>query len=317
MTHNLLLGAAEGCTKFRSRNFGLACIVAVLMSLCTAFETHAEVIVVPNALETTDGNFFHDGGPVPIRVMQIYDASQFSAVSGPFLITQLAYRPDTTPGPSGPRTLNLRAFASTTSRAVAELSSTFAENIGSDNTLIFNGTLTWNTANLAGAGNARQFDIRGPLTTPFLYDPRAGNLVLDYQISSAGGVAIRRDAVSGDPTVNFVASFGSATATTGIVQGFSFVTQFTVQPIPKLPGDYNDDGVVDSADYVVWRNLAGTTYTQSDYDVWQANFGQSVGNGVALPSAEPLSAAVPEPSSWVLYCLGLIAAAVPRASRKP
>jgi hypothetical protein len=190
-------------------------------------------LVVPNALASAEGNFFHDGGPVPVRVMQIYDASQFASLSEPFLITGLTFRPDTIPGPSGPRSLTLQIYASTTSRSVAGLSATFANNIGTDNTLVFDGTQTWSTANLSAPGNTSEFDIVQTLTTPFLYDPRAGNLVLDFQISSAGGSLIRRDAVSGDLTVNFVASVGSATATTGNVLGFGFVTQFTVQQVPE------------------------------------------------------------------------------------
>ena len=71
---------------------------------------------------------------------------------------------------------------------------------------------------------------------------------------------------------------------------------FTFVP---LPGDYNGNGVVDSADYIVWRNGLGTTYTQNDYDVWRAHFGQTAGSGSALPSAEPLSATVPEPPALV------------------
>jgi hypothetical protein len=34
--------------------------------------------------------------------------------------------------------------------------------------------------------------------------------------------------------------------------------------------------------------------------VWQSHFGQTVGSGAALPSADPLSAAVPEPPTWLL-----------------
>jgi hypothetical protein len=68
---------------------------------------------------------------------------------------------------------------------------------------------------------------------------------------------------------------------------------------PTLAGDYNNDGTVDAADYVVWRNGLGTTYTQTDYDTWRANFGRSASNGAAAyalgATAEPLSADVPEP----------------------
>ena len=67
-----------------------------------------------------------------------------------------------------------------------------------------------------------------------------------------------------------------------------------------LAGDYNGNGIVDAADYVMWRKGLGTTYTQTDYNVWRAHFGQPPGSGAALPSAEPLSATVPEPATVVL-----------------
>jgi hypothetical protein len=51
------------------------------------------------------------------------------------------------------------------------------------------------------------------------------------------------------------------------------------------PGDYNNNGTVDAADYTAWRNVLGQsvtlpndstpgTVTQADYDVWKANFGR-------------------------------------------
>jgi hypothetical protein len=73
----------------------------------------------------------------------------------------------------------------------------------------------------------------------------------------------------------------------------------------SIPGDFNADGTVDAADYIVWRNGLGTTYTQPDYDVWRAHFGQTLG-------ASSLRATVPEPVSlafaFVCYvALGLAA----------
>jgi len=38
-------------------------------------------------------------------------------------------------------------------------------------------------------------------------------------------------------------------------------------------GDYNGDQKVDAADYTVWRDGLGTTYTQADYNVWRDNYG--------------------------------------------
>ena len=40
-------------------------------------------------------------------------------------------------------------------------------------------------------------------------------------------------------------------------------------------GDFNQDGTVDAADYVVWRKDLGGIYTQNDYNIWRAHFGQT------------------------------------------
>jgi PEP-CTERM motif-containing protein len=79
--------------------------------------------------------------------------------------------------------------------------------------------------------------------------------------------------------------------------------------LTPLPGDWNGDGKVDAADYVVWRNGFGTVFTQDHYNIWRAHFGQIAGSGAADPpsrvpaSAEPLSAAVPEPATLILMIL--------------
>ena len=66
-----------------------------------------------------------------------------------------------------------------------------------------------------------------------------------------------------------------------------------------LSGDYNNDGVVDTADYVVWRKGLGTNYAQTDYDVWRAHFGQTAGSGTSAT----VNAAVPEPTALLLLTL--------------
>jgi hypothetical protein len=72
-----------------------------------------------------------------------------------------------------------------------------AENLGTNNTLVFDGTVNAKTGNLPGPGNTRQFDYVFPFTTPFLYDPAAGNLVLDLQIEASGS-GVTFDTVSGE-----------------------------------------------------------------------------------------------------------------------
>lgn len=82
-----------------------------------------------------------------------------------------------------------------------------------------------------------------------------------------------------------------------------------------LAGDYNRDGLVDAADYVVWRGTYGTsvmpfegadgdgsgTIGDEDYPVWMAHFGET--SGPAAGAGASL-AAVPEPASFVLALMG-------------
>lgn len=79
-----------------------------------------------------------------------------------------------------------------------------------------------------------------------------------------------------------------------------------------LLGDFNDNGVVDAADYVVWRSNLGNPddsvlngngdaiagVGSSDYDLWRANYGHSNGSGGGSESDS--YASVPEPSSLIL-----------------
>jgi hypothetical protein len=70
-----------------------------------------------------------------------------------------------------------------------------------------------------------------------------------------------------------------------------------------LPGDYNSDGKVDDADYIVWRKGLGTTFGPNGYDVWRAHYGEtSAGAGSVLTASGSVSGGtgVPEPSSLIL-----------------
>jgi hypothetical protein len=82
--------------------------------------------------------------------------------------------------------------------------------------------------------------------------------------------------------------------------GWSTIPQIDA-PQP-LPGDYNNDGAVDAADYVRWRkvNSVGT------YATWRQSFGQSSGAG---------GFSVPEPASSTLFSFVCFAASLPRRRR--
>jgi hypothetical protein len=95
---------------------------------------------------------------------------------------------------------------------------------------------------------------------------------------------------------------------------------------PAISGDFNRDGVVDAADYVVWRQTLNQTVTkgagadanangvvdQSDYDLWRAHFGNTTGAG-----AFDNRSAVPEPSFAALACLATMGVAAFRQRKCP
>jgi hypothetical protein len=71
-----------------------------------------------------------------------------------------------------------------------------------------------------------------------------------------------------------------------------------------VPGDYNGNGIVDAADYVIWRNTMGQegsglaadgngngVVDSGDYDFWRARVGNSSG-AVANAVPEPTAASI-------------------------
>ena len=85
-----------------------------------------------------------------------------------------------------------------------------------------------------------------------------------------------------------------------------------------LPGDYNGNGSVDAADYVLWRKGgplsnevdAPGTVNAADYTAWRARFGNSSSGAGANENA-----AVPEPAPSLLLIFVAAAVFYPRQSR--
>lgn len=80
-----------------------------------------------------------------------------------------------------------------------------------------------------------------------------------------------------------------------------------------LPGDYNDDGLVDAADYTVWRDTLGDEVNlradgnndglvdPEDLDIWKSNYGRASSQG-----SMALRTVVPEPSACVVAALAIV-----------
>ena len=94
----------------------------------------------------------------------------------------------------------------------------------------------------------------------------------------------------------------------------NFTRVLSINELTFNDADYNFDGVVDAADYTVWRDSLGSAtqaeadgngngvVDQADYDLWAANLG-------ATSTTTSLATTVPEPTSGlmvVLACVGLV-----------
>ena len=101
--------------------------------------------------------------------------------------------------------------------------------------------------------------------------------------------------------------FARVTGSTEIVQLYQ-LDLAAVALAAALPGDFNFDGEVNAADYLVWRKLSGETglglaadangdevVDEADYQIWNANFG-----AIAASTTAVLAASVPEPHCGTL-----------------
>ena len=200
-----------------------------------------------------------------------------------------------------------------------------------------NGHLLMSSGTLAPGHDVGQLTIAGDLTL-------GGSAVLELDI---GGLASEDfDFLSVDGTASLAGSlevvlgngyqpepgtqFLVATASTMVDTGFALTglnagnfeiqisgTTLVLEAIDGgLAGDYNKNGVVDAADYVIWRDTLGSTVdlqgdgdgngvvTQADYFFWKVRFGNS--------TAGTAPTAVPEPGTWLLVILGLLITGYPR-----
>jgi hypothetical protein len=157
--------------------------------------------VVPPGFETTGGGF---QGPAPLRfknisgtggsrTQQVYESQLFGGdFSGPRAITAIDLRtfPGAAPSAFFGNSVTLSDVVirlSTTQRGDEgnTLSANFADNIGNDDTIVYSGALTLTTAT-NGTLPVSPFDYTIVFQNPFIYDPLAGNLLLDVNIPVNG-----------------------------------------------------------------------------------------------------------------------------------
>ncbi|MDZ4798389.1 MAG: PEP-CTERM sorting domain-containing protein [Bryobacteraceae bacterium] len=158
---------------------GLLCVTAVA-------PLFADTIVVPGAFSFATGPY---GSSVPftwfppnLRSQTVYNASLFSSITEAVAITGVSYRLHRDFDVNFNYTIpDFQLTLSTTSAAAGGLSTTFANNTGSDATVVRTGPLT--LAHTVGMGAPRPFNVSVSFSTPFLYDPSAGNFLMDYRVT--------------------------------------------------------------------------------------------------------------------------------------
>jgi hypothetical protein len=148
---------------------------------------------------------------------------------------------------------------------------------------------TWDEADNSSAARLTEFNPEGSTLLP------GGGAVLDLgtPVNVAGGAPALSDLaffyhLTNGQTMQGIVSFGTLPTAAG------------------LPGDYNEDAVVDAADYVLWRKQNGSGMSlpnddtpgvgPDDYTRWRENFAEASGGG----GAGIASSVVPEPSTITL-----------------
>jgi hypothetical protein len=201
-------------------------------------------ITVPNGDQFVDQNAENDypfGVEVPdvtTRYQQVYDASQFAAqIPNGGLITEIDFRVDGPHGFSFASTLpDIQINLSTTAKGPDSLSPIFSANLGGDDTVVVGRGQVFISSSVS-MGGPYFFDVRFLLSTPFLYRPGAGNLLMDVR-SYGGTGSIDNvppfDAVNvvGDSVSRVLATHSDATTAT-VVDSLGLVTQFQVTPVSE------------------------------------------------------------------------------------
>jgi hypothetical protein len=195
--------------------------------------------VVPGTDLLTAGNTSNPAtAPDSFRIQEVFSAEEFGRT---VLIQEIAIRAAAGTGPLSQTFSSLDLFLSTTAYSpnttggAPLLTNTFASNAGPDNTLVFSGPTSYSSPGCPGP-SACPF-IPFPLTTPFLYDPSHGNLLLDIQaVSTSASGFVDWQTFAFPPGGALATVVGNLASATGGVQPAGLIVQFGVTPVPEPSG---------------------------------------------------------------------------------
>jgi hypothetical protein len=176
-----------------------------VLLLISSFATAAPLatLVVPNAQTSVAGNGTDNlpGTNVNFEFQEVFGRGQFSSVSGALLIQQIAFRAAPNTGAalatdtSFAVYLSTSPFAPNSANGNTLVGPVYANNIGPDNTLVLSGGPGTFFSSPGCTGPAPcSFDMVFNLSTPFLYNPQNGFLLMDVQFTGFDGISGALDA---------------------------------------------------------------------------------------------------------------------------
>jgi uncharacterized protein (TIGR03437 family) len=222
----------------------------LLCALCSV--AFGATLVAPNSNATTAGNASNaiPQGTVSIEFQESVGSGQFPP--NPIQITGISFRATPRAGPVNATIGSVRWYLSTssnfpnTSGGKPLMSSTFANNVGPDKTLVVSGTNVPLHSSGCSAPGPCPFDINIVFTTPFYYNPNNGALLIDLLETNLNGSSGAIDAASfsapGGSLAQVSAVLGSASGTFQYQGNIVQITYSNAQNLSIQPG-----GVVNSA----------------------------------------------------------------------
>ena len=210
-------------------------IVAVVLLLASTLAS-ANTLVVPNAQATTAGNAPQGLNSRPsFEFQEDFGRGQFLWVGSPLLVTQIAFRAAPGAGPIDVTVGTFSIYLSTspyypnTINGHQLITSNYGANKGPDNRLVLSGGpgTFFSSPGCATPGPCA-FDMIFNLTTPFLYDPTKGTLLMDTHFTGWTG--------SGFLDGEGFSSPGGSVASVGASDQVNLdgpIVQFGFTPVPE------------------------------------------------------------------------------------
>jgi hypothetical protein len=199
--------------------------------LLTGSQSFASTVVVPPDRGNQSGNNEWVAGFLGSSAggQTVYGAKNFST---PVVITGMAFRADENHDQTSPSfNITIPRFTirfTTWSGSRSSFSGFYADNKGADDTQVFDGSVHWTGFNAIGTA-PNPFDMQVTFTTPFVYDPSRGSLLMEFDSAGPTSTSLRTSVDyhgHGDPATGF-------TYIGGGLEIANIVTQFTFVSIPE------------------------------------------------------------------------------------